>query len=319
VLNATQVAESAALTQVRGIFDITKWLAFTDNGASSTQAVINNMTAAAEQHLMRQHSSLARSWTPQRCKAWMLADFRPVQTSSSSSHAKLAWFHPDNTIQSMDALTLAVAVWAHLETEMRGRHMRIIWSAMQSLVILDARKGHRLGWRNMMYIMEARAMQLRYKASPDTPTQRATLAFTISAEDDDVKLCLDNPVNTAPTQTARTPRFDPHHGPTPRARGDARARPTTNAHISIVPPRLRELENVCYEWAKAGMNPIDCSHQCPRVLAGAATCNWEHAIPHGTPQYIAHDFKDWCQLRGTKATARPTGAQRRSRKRAADE
>ena len=318
-MNATQVAESAALTQVRGIFDITKWLAFTDNGASSTQAVINNMTAAVEQHLVNQHSNLARSWTPQRCKAWMLADFRPVQTSSSSTHAKLAWFHPENTIQSMDALWLAVAVWAHLETEMRGRHMAVIWTGMQALAILDARKGHRLGWRSMMYIMEARAMRLRHKATPDSPAQRANLASTIHADDDDVKQCLDIPVNHTVTHTARAPRLEPYHSSTPRARSDARARPPTNAHISVVPPRLRELENVCYEWAKAGMNAIDGSHQCPRVLAGAATCNWEHAIPHGTPPYIAHDFKDWCQQRGTKATARPTGAQRRSRKRAADE
>ena len=90
LLNAIQVAESAALTQVRGIFDIVKWLSFSDNGALTAQAVINNMTVAAEGHLIKNHPNLARSWTPQMCKAWMLADFRPVQTSSSSTHAKLA-------------------------------------------------------------------------------------------------------------------------------------------------------------------------------------------------------------------------------------
>ena len=81
VLNATKVAESAALTQVRGIFEITKWLSFSDNGVLTAQAVINNMTVAAEGHLIRNHPNLARSWTPLRCKAWMLADFRPIRTS----------------------------------------------------------------------------------------------------------------------------------------------------------------------------------------------------------------------------------------------
>ena len=81
----------------------------------------------------------------------------------------------------MDALWLATAIWAHLETEMRGPHMKIIISAMQSLAIIDAHKGYRLEWRSMMYIMEARAMQLRHRASPDSPMQRANLAFTIRA------------------------------------------------------------------------------------------------------------------------------------------
>ena len=250
----------------------------------------------------------------------MLADFRPAQTSASSNHAKLSWFHPDNAIQSMDALWLATAIWAHLETEMRGTHMSIIMSALQSLALIDARKGYRLGWRSMMYIMEARAMQLRHKTTPDSPMQRAKEAFTISADDDDVKLCLDNPVGNTASYTARSSRSEPYHAPTPRPRSDARARPTSNAPISIVPPRLRELENVCYEWAKAGYPAIDGSHQCPRVVAGnAATCTWEHVLPHTAPTYIIHDFKDWCQLRRPKSAARPTGAARRSRKRGADE
>ena len=60
----------------------------------------------------------------------MLADFRSIQTSSSSTHAKLAWFHPDNAIQSMDVLWLETAIWAQLETEMRGPHMKIIMPAL---------------------------------------------------------------------------------------------------------------------------------------------------------------------------------------------
>jgi hypothetical protein len=73
-------------------------------------AIINNMTGAAESHIMRSHPNLARSWTPQKCKVWMLADFRPVQASSSSTHAKLAWFHPDNAIRSLEALWLATSI-----------------------------------------------------------------------------------------------------------------------------------------------------------------------------------------------------------------
>ena len=148
-------------------------------------------------------------------------------------------------------------------------------------------------------IMEARAMQLRHKASPDSPMQRAKIAFTIHADDDDVKLCLNNPVGHTTTQTARTTRFEPYHSSTPRPRSDARARPAANAHISVVPPRLRELENVCYEWTKAGYPAMDGSHQCPRPIATGNT-------RYHTAQYIIHDFKDWCQLRGPKATARPT-------------
>ena len=103
------------------------------------------MTVAAEAYLVKNHTNLARSWTPQRCKAWMLGEFRPALMSVSSSHAKLAWFHPDGAIQSMDALWLATAIWAQLETEMRGSHMSIIMGAIQSLAIIDARKGYSLG------------------------------------------------------------------------------------------------------------------------------------------------------------------------------
>ena len=39
VLNATQVAESAALTQVRGVFEVKLWLAFSDNGALSARLI----------------------------------------------------------------------------------------------------------------------------------------------------------------------------------------------------------------------------------------------------------------------------------------
>ena len=95
VLNATQVAESAALTQVRGIFELPKFMIFSENMQRSSQAVINAMTVHAENFLVRNHQNLARNWSPQKCKAWMLAEFRPAQTSSSSAHAKVSWFHPD--------------------------------------------------------------------------------------------------------------------------------------------------------------------------------------------------------------------------------
>ena len=156
VLNATQVAESASLTQVRGILGLMKFLAFSENGQRSSQAVINAMTVNTEAFLVRNHPNLARNWTPQRCKAWMLAEFRPAQTSSSSAHAKLSWFHPECEIHSMDALWLATEIWAQLETEMRGPHMGVIMSAIQSLPIIDARKGYRFEWKSMLYFTSSR-------------------------------------------------------------------------------------------------------------------------------------------------------------------
>ena len=95
------------------------------------------------------------------------------------------------------------ALWAHLETELRGKRMRIILQALQALTILDAKKAHHLGWRSMLYLLEAWAMRLRHKVHPDSPVERARLAFTIRPDDEDVKSCLDNPVG-GPPQPIRT-------------------------------------------------------------------------------------------------------------------
>ena len=51
-------------------------------------------------------------------------------------------------------------IWAQFEVEMRGPHMGAIMSAIQSLAIIDARKGYRLGLKSMLHILEAQAMQL---------------------------------------------------------------------------------------------------------------------------------------------------------------
>ena len=121
----------------------------------------------------------------------------------------------------------------------------------------------------MMYILEARAI---LKASPDSPALRATLTFPIKVDDDDVKLCLDNPV-VAPSRAPRAGRYEPYPA-TPRQRSEPRPKPpTTKSHGSRVPSRLRELENVCYEWCKAGMPELNGSTQCPRVAAGQAKCD----------------------------------------------
>ena len=319
VLNATQVAESAALTQVRGIFDICKFMAFSETGRGSSQAIINAMTVAAEAYLVKHHANLARSWTPQRCKSWMLGEFRPALTSASSSHAKLAWFHPDGAIQSMDALWLATAIWAQLETEMRGDHMGVIMGAIQSLAIIDARKGYRLGWRSMLYILEARAMQLRHPVSPDSPANRAKAAFTIRKDDDDVRLCLDNPIGSSSQPSPRaTSRYEPY-APAIRPRPAQRPNLRTNPPGLMVPPKFATLENVCFEWCKAGIPHLDGSNRCPRIMAGAAKCDWDHVIPSGTPDQLVGDFIEWCQRRNPRPTSRPTGAQRRARKRVGDE
>ena len=72
--------------------------------------------------------------------------------------------------------------------------MRIILQALQTLTILDAKKAHRLGWRSMLYLLEARAMRMRHKVHPDSPAERARVAFTIRPDDEEVKSCLENPV-----------------------------------------------------------------------------------------------------------------------------
>ena len=318
VLNATQVAESAALTQVRGIFELAKFMIFSENMQRSSQAVINAMTVHAENFLVRNHQNLARNWSPQKCKAWMLAEFRPAQTSSSSAHAKVSWFHPDCEIRSMESLWLATSIWAHLETEMRGTHMAVIMSAIQSLAIIDARKGYRLGWKSMLYILEARAMQLRHPASPDTPTGRANAAFTIRMDDDDVKLCLDMAAMGPSHSTPRTaPRYDPYPS-APRARHDPRPSLRANPPGLMVPPQFRMLENVCFEWCKAGLPQLD-GNRCPRIVAGATKCDWDHVVPANAPQHLIREFIEWCQNRNPRTAMRPTGAQRRTRKRGGDE
>ena len=66
VLNATQVAESAALKSA-AFSTPQNFLAFSENGQHSSQAAINAMTVHAEAFLVRNHPNLARNWTPQRC------------------------------------------------------------------------------------------------------------------------------------------------------------------------------------------------------------------------------------------------------------
>ena len=325
VMNATQVAESAALAQARGSFDRDKYRLFLEEGASTSQSIITAMAAHAEVFLVRHHPTLARSWTTSRCKSWMLAEFRPAQTSSSSAHVKLAWFHPDNNINSLESLFVATALWTHLETELRGKHMRIILQALQALTILDARKAHRLGWRSMLYLLEARAMRLRHKVHPDSPAERARLAFSIRADDEDVKSCLDNPVTgPPPPPRATATRYEPYQS---AGRGrdrererererDSRQRNNPPQSGYMVPSRFRTLEGVCFEWCKADMPAVDANNPCPGITGNRTRCDWDHAIPGGTASTLLNEFQDWCKAR----TPRPkpaTGAQRRSRRRGA--
>ena len=72
----------------------------------------------------------------------------------------------------------------------------------------------------MLYLLEARAMRLRHRVTPDTPAERFRLAFTIRHDDDDVKSCLDNPVGGNP-QPLRSPRYEPYQ---PSGRGRERER-----------------------------------------------------------------------------------------------
>ena len=248
----------------------------------------------------------------------MLAEFRPAQTSSSSAHAKLAWFHPEGKIRSMDAVWLATAIWAQLEVEMLGPHMGAIMSVIQSLAIIDARKGYRLGWKSMLYILEARAMQLRHAASPDSPANRAKAAFTIR-DDDDVKLCLDNPVggssHSAPRASAR---YEPYAS-APRARLDARPSSRARPPGSMVPPHFRSLENVCFEWCKAGMSQLDGANRCPRIMAGQPKCDWDHKILPGTPSTLLVNSRSGVDAATRDRWCAPQVPKRRARKRVGDE
>ena len=200
--------------------------------------------------------------------------------------------------------------------------MKIILQALQALTILDAKKAHRLGWRSMLYLLEARAMRLRHRVTPDTPIERARLAFTIRHDDDDVKSCLDNPVGGI-SQPIRSPRYEPYQ-PSGRARDrerdrprDQDARPRTNNASSgyMVPARFRTLEGVCFEWCKSGMPDVDANNPCPGVLGGRSKCDWDHAIPSGTSSTLLNEFQDWCKARTPRSGRSATGAQRRARKR----
>ena len=110
----------------------------------------------------------------------------------------------------MDDLWVAVATWADLESEVRGVHMKILLSALQTLTLINTRRGGKLGWRSILYILEARAMRLRHRASPDTPTKRAEAAFTIRIDDSDVKNMLDNPIRDAARRTDEVFRYEPY-------------------------------------------------------------------------------------------------------------
>jgi hypothetical protein len=171
----------------------------------------------------------------------------------------------------------------------------------------------------MLYIMESRAMQLRHCATPDSPANRAKQAFTMRMDDDDIRSCLDNPVGGGSHSTSRAPpRYEPYAA-SHRARADSRQNLKNNPHASMVPARFRELENVCFEWCKAGMPEFDGTNRCPRIAAGSAKCDWDHVIPNGVSQQLVGEFQEWCQRRNPRAVPRPTGAQRRARKRVGDE
>ena len=58
----------------------------------------------------------------------------------------------------------------------------------------------------------------------------------------------------------------------------------------MVPDRFMALENVCFEWCKAGIPHLDGSNRCPRIMAGAAKCDWDHVVPANTPQQLIGEF-----------------------------
>ena len=135
-------------------------------------------------------------------------------------------------------------------------------------------------------------------------------------DDDDVKLYLDNPVGCSSYSTNHTAARYESYAPTPRARSDARSSLRSNP---MVPPQFRSLENVCFEWCKAGLPHLDGTNRCPRIMAGQAQCDWDHVIVANTPQHLIGKFQEWCQRRNPRPVMRPTGAQSRARKRVGDE
>ena len=76
-------------------------------------------------------------------------------------------------------------------------------------------------------------------------------------------------VSTTPWVAPPCPRRvrDNTNRTTSHPRSEPRPRPTTSSHESGVPSRLRELENVCYEWCKAGMPELNSSTQCPPLIS----------------------------------------------------
>ena len=165
-------------------------------------------------------------------------------------------------------------------------------------------------------------MRLRHRATPDTPAERARLAFTISSDDADVKSCLDIPVG-GPPQPPRTSRYEPYLPPGGRGRdrervsrdNDVRPRAANVSSGNMVPTRFRSLEGVCFEWCKGGMPEVDSANPCPGVQGGRARCDWDHVIPSGTSSSLLNEFQDWCKARVPRSGRSATGAQRRARKR----
>ena len=85
----------------------------------------------------------------------------------------------------------------------------------------------------MLYLLEARGMQLRHNVSHDTPS------FTFRAKDDDEVVLM------APLNVQRT--FYEPYLPRPRTRAENKPKSSTTAAGYMVPTRSRTPEGDCFE------------------------------------------------------------------------
>ena len=192
--------------------------------------------------------------------------------------------------------------------------MRVIVEAHRALTILDVKRHGKLGWPSILHVLEARAMRLRSPPPAsiypvDSPTARATYAFTVKPDDRDVRQVCEVPIlapvaarvrEERPDREQRPKRHQPPTAPAPSPSG--------------VPARFLPLENVCYEWAAAGTPDIGPGVPCPSNAG--AHCQWEHRVDPNIPDALFAEFAVWCRKRTPHHSGHASdGYARRSAKR----
>ena len=304
-MGQTQAHEQQSFAQARGAYDPDYLRAHDPEGSKTTQLLVSSIAQAAELYFLSELQVISNSWTPAKYRAWALCDFRPSSASGTGTSCRIAWFSPSGKISDATQLWHAVSVWTEVEVALRGPHMQGIVEAHRALTVIDIKRHGRLGWPSILHLLEARAMRLRSSppqaiAREDTPKARVKYAFTIRADDRDVKATCDVPI-PGPIQVRVR---DDHRSDRNRDdRNEREQRPAKRAHSGpapgtgwgFVPMRYMTMENLCFEWMAAGQPEISQNHPCPSNAGHQ--CPWEHFVDPATPQSDIVGFTEWCRRR----------------------